>query len=70
MEDIQDGKKVSIQNGVTEDPGTDSAHKSYGAIPYISTEITNPEIESSVRGEIGRTAITATISSSVAGVVT
>ena len=40
------------------------------AIGYLSTKIGNPEIKSEVRGEIGRSAITATISSSVVGVVT
>lgn len=76
MKDIQDGIKVSIQDGVTEDPNipdveelTDVQHKSFGGVIYIVTEISNPEIKSGVKGETS-SAITATISSSVAGVVT
>jgi len=77
MEDIQDGIKVSIQDGVTEDPTipnieelTDLQNKSFGGLVCIVTEISNPEIQSVVRGEIGRAKITGIISSSVAGVIT
>lgn len=74
MEDIQDGKKISIQDGVTEDPAIleefTSETRSGSAKSYLSTKIKTPSISSSVRGEIGRVAFTATISSSVVGVVT
>ena len=74
MEDVQDGIKASIQNGVTEDPEFEESlivvHKSFGGVIYTTTEISNPEIQSEVRGEVGRTALTGIILCSVAGVVT
>ena len=74
MEDVQDGIKVSIQDGVTEDPEfiekTDVAHKSFGGIVYIMTEISNPEIESELSTTTNGVAKTANITSTVAGVVT
>jgi len=40
------------------------------AVTYLATNLQNPPLTSDVRGEIGADAITATISSSVAGVIT
>jgi len=71
MEDVQDGIKVSVQDGVTEDPNIPQEFEggSGTAKTYLSTPITTPEIKSEVRGEIGVITV-ATISCSVAGVVT
>lgn len=48
MEDIQDGIKVSIQDGVEEDPTLigklDPKGKTSFGISYILTEIPNPQI--------------------------
>ena len=48
MDDIQDGKKVSIQNGVEEDPTLEEkfeiANKSFAGLIYMAKELTSPQV--------------------------
>jgi len=50
MEDVQDGKKVSVQDGVTEDleliERLDIAHKSFAGLIYILADTGEHKIES------------------------
>lgn len=44
MEDVQDGIKVSIQDGVTEDPKFDIKGKSFIGAIYVAREISTPQL--------------------------
>jgi len=55
MEDIQDGIKISIQDGVEEDPELlalfEIAGKSFVGAMYVAREITCPEITTALNVE-------------------
>ena len=62
---------INMKQGKAGCPRPFSALVSSGtATTYLATVVGDPTLRSSVRGEIGAAAITATMSSSVAGVIT
>lgn len=65
MEDIQDGIKVSIQDGVTEDPELEEklipTGKSGLSLGYMRTQVMNPKIESVVKVSTDSTDLTPSI---------
>lgn len=69
MEDVQDGIRVSIQDGVEEDPATAGLYelsgKSFAGLIAVQKEMGNPEITSSVTTDSEDKGLTLTIVSIV-----
>lgn len=69
MEDIQDGIKVSIQDGVEEDPTLEEKliikGKSGLAFPYMKVTIMNPKIETVIETSIDSIDLTASIATTI-----
>jgi len=65
MEDVQDGKKVSIQDGVMEDPEFEKqfelGQKSYVSLQYIIQEIPHPQITTKAEATTDSEDLTLTI---------